>query len=136
MGKQVLFCEPFWKTYLFDLQCFCCCQQRVIEKSVYNDTKHSNFSKFVGQVRKDKLDRLKDSLKQQSSVFQIQMTDSKNNTLASFRIAQIIAKEKRAFTDKEFAKKCMMAVQRKHISREKRVIFKCQSFCKNCYLEN
>ena len=68
------------------------------------DTKHSNFSKFVRQAVKDKLDRLKDSLKQQSYVFQKQTTDSKNNTLASYRVAQIIAEEKRAFTDKEFAK--------------------------------
>ena len=74
------------------------------------DTKHSNFSKFVGQARKDKLDRLKDSLKQQSSVFQKHTTDSKNSTLANYRVAQIIAGEKRAFTDGEFAKKCMMAV--------------------------
>ena len=75
------------------------------------DTKHSNFSKFVGQARKDKLDRLKDSLKQQSSVFQKQTTDSKNNTLTSCRVAQIIAEEKRVFTDGEFAKKCVMAVE-------------------------
>ena len=75
-----------------------------------DDTKHSNFYKLVGQARKDKLDRLKDNLKQQSSVFQKQTTDSKNNTLACYREAQIIAEEKRAFTDGEFAKKCMMAV--------------------------
>ena len=69
------------------------------------DTKHSDFSKFVGQARKDKLDRLQDSLKQQSSVFQKQTTDSKNNTLASYRVAQIIsADDKKAFTDREFAK--------------------------------
>ena len=86
------------------------------------DTKHSNFSKFVGQARKDKLDRLKDSLKQQSSVFQKQTTDSKNNTLTSYRIAQIIAKEKRAFTDGEFAKKCMMAIV-ESISPENKELF-------------
>ena len=86
------------------------------------DTKHSNFSKFVGQARKDKLDRLKDSLKQQSSVFQKQTTDSKNNTLTSYRVAQIIAKEKRAFTDGEFAKKCMMAIV-ESISPENKELF-------------
>ena len=85
------------------------------------DTKHSNFSKFVGQARKNKLARLKDSLKQQSSVFQKQKTDSKNNILVSYRVAQIIAKEKRAFT--EFAKKCMMAVVESICSEKKRVIF-------------
>ena len=67
------------------------------------DTKHSSFSKFVGQATKDKLDRLKDSLKQQSYVFPKQTTDSKNNTLARYRVAQIIAEDKKAFTDGEFA---------------------------------
>ena len=86
------------------------------------DTKHSNFSKFVCQARKNKLDRLKDNFKQQSSVFQKQMTDSKNNTLASYRVAQIIAEEKRAFTDREFAKKCMMAVV-ESICPEKKELF-------------
>ena len=87
-----------------------------------DDTKHSNFSKFVSQARKDKLDPLKDNLKQQSSVFQKQTTDSKNNTLASYRVAQIIAEEKRAFTDGEFAKKCMMAVV-ESICPEKKELF-------------
>ena len=97
--------------------CLICNVSVAVSKEInikrHYDTKHSNFSKFVGQARKDKLDRLKDSLKQQSSVFQIQTTDSKNNTLASYRIAQIIAEEKKAFTDGEIAKKCMMAVRRK-----------------------
>ena len=76
----------------------------------------------MGQARKDKLDRLKDSLKQQSSVFQKQTNDSKNNTLVSYRVAQIIAEEKRAFIDGEFAKKCMMAVV-ESICPEKQELF-------------
>ena len=100
------------------------------------DTKHSNFSKFVGQVRRDKLDQLKDSLKQQSSVFQKQTTDSKSYTPASETVAQIIAENKRAFTNGKFGKKFMMAVVESICSEKKRVIFECQSFCKNCYPEN
>ena len=76
----------------------------------------------MGQARKDKLDQLKDNLKQQSSVFQKQTIDSKNNTLVSYRVAQIIAEEKRAFTDGEFAKKCMMAVV-ESICLEKKELF-------------
>ena len=73
-------------------------------KRSIEDTRHSHFSKFVGQARKDKLDQILDSLKQQSYVFPKQTTDLKNNTLASYRVAQIIsAEDKRAFTDGEFA---------------------------------
>ena len=71
---------------------------------------------------KTKLDQLKDSLKQQSSVFQKQTTDLKNNTLVSYRVAQIIAEEKRAFIDGEFTKKCMMAVV-ESICPEKQELF-------------
>ena len=76
----------------------------------------------MGQTRKDKLDRLKDSLKQQSSVFQKQTTDSKNNTFASYRVARIRAEEKRAFTDGEFAKKCILAIV-ESICPEKKELF-------------
>ena len=59
--------------------CLICNVSVVVNKEFdikrHYDTKHSNFSKFVGQARKDKLDRLKDSLKQQSSVFQKQTSD-------------------------------------------------------------
>ena len=74
------------------------------------ETKHKSFSELVGQARKDKLDRLKKGLKKQSDAFHKILTKQENNTLASYKVAQIIAKDKRAFIDGEFAKKCMMAV--------------------------
>ena len=47
------------------------------------DAKRTNFSKFTVKARKDKLSRLKNTLKQLSSVFQKQTTESKNNTFAT-----------------------------------------------------
>ena len=104
MGKQVLFVNHFGKPTCLISNVFVAVNKEFNIKRHY-DTKHSNFSKFVGQAKRDKLDRLKDSLKKQSSVFRRQTTDSKNNTLASYRVAFIIAEDKRAFTDGEFAKK-------------------------------
>ena len=50
------------------------------------------------------------TLKQQISVFQRQTIELENITLASYKAAQLIAKDKRPFTDGDFVKKCMMAV--------------------------
>ena len=59
---------------------------------------------------KNKLNQLRTTLKQQSSVFQRQTTELENITLASYKVAQLIAKDKKPFTDGNFVKKCMMAV--------------------------
>ena len=42
------------------------------------------------------------TLKQQSSVFQRQTTKLENITLACYKVAQLIAKDKRPFTDGDF----------------------------------
>ena len=68
------------------------------------------FPLFTGQTRKDRLNQLRNSLNQQSLVFQKQTIKSKNITLANYKVAKLIAEDKRPFTDREFAKKCMMAV--------------------------
>ena len=59
---------------------------------------------------KNKFNQLRTTVKQQSSVFQRQITELENITLASYKVAQLIAKDKRPFTDGDFVKKCMMAV--------------------------
>ena len=74
------------------------------------ETKHKSFSELVGQARKDKLDRLKKKSEKAKLCILKNWTKQENNTLASSKVAQIIAEDKRAFTDGEFAKKCMMAV--------------------------
>ena len=60
--------------------------------------------------QKNKLNQLRTTLKQQISVFQRQIIEFENITLASYKAAQLIAKDKRPFTDGDFVKKCMMAV--------------------------
>ena len=74
-----------------------------------DDTQHTSFSKF-SRARKNKLSRLINTLKQQSSVFQSQTTESENNTLASYKVAQLTANDKGLFTHGDFVKKCMMAL--------------------------
>ena len=51
------------------------------------DTKHTNFSTFTGQAKKNKLNQLRTTLKQQISVFQWQTIELENITLASNKVA-------------------------------------------------
>ena len=91
------------------------CNVSVAENKEFNikrlyHTKYTNFSKFTGQTRKNKFSQLRTTLKQLSSVFQRQTTKLESIILASYKVAQLIAKDKRPFTDGDFVKKCMMAV--------------------------
>ena len=70
------------------------------------DLKHTNFFKFTGQTRKNKLRHLKTA----EFCIQRQTIESENNTLASYKVVQLIAKDKGRFTDGDFVKKCMIAV--------------------------
>jgi len=56
----------------------------------------------MGQTRKTNIIE-SNSLKLQSSVFQRQTTESENNTLARYKVAQLIEKDKGPFTDGKFA---------------------------------
>ena len=60
--------------------------------------------------QKNKLNQLRTTLKQQISVFQRQTIELENISLANNKVAQLIAKDKRPFTDGDFVQKCMMAV--------------------------
>ena len=72
---------------------------------------------------KNKLNQLRTTLKQQSSVFQRQTTELENITLASYKVAQLIAKDKKPFTDGDFVKKCMMAVAETVCSEKIKLFF-------------
>ena len=61
-------------------------------------------------------------MKQQISVFQRQTIELENITLASNKIAQVIAKDKRPLTDGDFVQKCMMAVV-EAVCSEKIILF-------------
>ena len=61
-------------------------------------------------------------MKQQISVFQRQTIELENITLASNKVAQVIAKDKRPLTDGDFVQKCMMAVV-EAVCSEKIILF-------------
>ena len=91
------------------------CNQSVAVNKEFNikrhyETKHSQFSEYRGQTRKDKINRLKLCLEKQCSIFQKQNTESEKNTQESYEVAKLIAKNMKPFTDGDFVKDCLMAV--------------------------
>ena len=67
------------------------CNQSVAANKEFNikryyETKHSQFSKYRGQIRKDKINRLKLCLEKQRSIFQKQNTESEKTLRQSIRL--------------------------------------------------
>jgi hypothetical protein len=91
------------------------CQQSVSAVKEYSlkrhyDTKHATkFASLQRQVRTDKLNLLKKSLKSQQSVFKEVLEDAESYVKASYIIAQKLAKRSKRFSDGEFVKECLVA---------------------------
>uniref|UniRef100_A0A8C4UKQ9 SPIN-DOC-like zinc-finger domain-containing protein n=1 Tax=Falco tinnunculus TaxID=100819 RepID=A0A8C4UKQ9_FALTI len=104
------------------------CQNSVSVSKEYNlrrhyETQHKGkYDSLVGQVRKDKILRLKHGLttQQNTSVKQKQLNIS--SFRASYQVAKLIARTGRAFTEGEFVKECFLTVA-KEMCPEKAHLF-------------
>ena len=88
------------------------CNENVAVMKEYNIkrhyvTKHANtYKTFEGQVRKDKFQALKKSIKAQQIVFIRASRDTLSTVKLSFRISEAIAKSFRPFSNGGFIKDC------------------------------
>jgi len=72
-------------------------------------SKHSEkFDKFEEELRKKMLQEFKDSLEKRQNSFKRVANENMASVRASYRVASIIAKEGKPFTDGEFVKKCIL----------------------------
>lgn len=95
------------------------------------ETKHSqNYSQFIGKLRLDKLESLKLNLSSQQLLFQKIKHRNEAATRASFRVAELLAKRGKPFTDGEFIKLCMIRAA-EEICPEKTELFKTISLSAN-----
>ena len=89
------------------------CNETVAVMKEYNIKRHyvtkhaSTYEKFEGQVRKDKFQNLKKSIKAQQSVFRRASRDTLSNVKLSLKISEAIGKSCRPFSDGEFIKDCI-----------------------------
>jgi hypothetical protein len=64
----------------------------------------------VGDLRKHKINALKSSVKNQQNVFKVQVQSNESGVRASLRVAEILAKSGRPFTDSELVKQCALVM--------------------------
>ncbi|XP_027230682.2 general transcription factor II-I repeat domain-containing protein 2-like [Penaeus vannamei] len=103
------------------------CQEAVAVFKEYNLRRHyesrhkDKYDSLQGQMRADKLSKLKSGLLAQQNTFVCQSQLKQSSVRASFRVAQLIASSGKLFTDGEFVKKCMNAVA--EVCPEKKDVF-------------
>ena len=75
------------------------------------ETRHGGqYASLLGQVRRDKVARLKSGFAAQQSTMLRQTQMNLSSARASFKVAQLIASCGKSFSDGEFVKKCLNAV--------------------------
>jgi hypothetical protein len=97
-----------------DIKALCLiCNDTIAVLKEYNiqrhyETKHSSrYSQFTGQLRTEKFEKLQKNLSSMQFVFKKKVAENEAATRASFRVAHILAKKGKPFTDGELIKKCL-----------------------------
>uniref|UniRef100_A0A8C8SQM6 SPIN-DOC-like zinc-finger domain-containing protein n=1 Tax=Pelusios castaneus TaxID=367368 RepID=A0A8C8SQM6_9SAUR len=104
------------------------CQDLVAVFKEYNlrrhyETRHKDkYDCLVGQVRKDKILKLKNGLTTQQNAFVKQKQLNISSLRASFQVAKLIARTGRPFVEGEFVKECLLSVA-KEMCPEKADLF-------------
>ncbi|XP_042306980.1 general transcription factor II-I repeat domain-containing protein 2A-like [Sceloporus undulatus] len=104
------------------------CQGTVAVFKEYNLHQHyqmhhkDTYDGFVGQVRKDKISKLKTSLASQQNILVKQKQQNISSMRASYEIAQAIASAGKSFTEGEFVKDCLL-IAAKAMCPEKADVF-------------
>ncbi|KAB0803132.1 hypothetical protein PPYR_00102 [Photinus pyralis] len=94
------------------------CKNSVAIAKEYNvkrhyETQHPSFTKFTGELRKQKMLSLKRELIGQQAMFTKPIQDSETATEVSYEISQMIAKRSRPFNDGDFVKECIEIAAKK-----------------------
>ena len=96
--------------------------KKYILRRHYEFRHKDKYDSLRGQMRADKLSKLKIGLLAQQNIFVRQTQVNQSAVRASFRIAQLIASSGKPFTGGEFVKKCMNAVV-EEVCPEKKDVF-------------
>lgn len=94
------------------------CKNSVAIAKEYNvkrhyETQHPSFTKFTGELRKQKMLSLKRELIGQQAMFTKPIQDSETATEVSYEISRMIAKRSRPFNDGDFVKECLEIAAKK-----------------------
>lgn len=91
------------------------CNESISVLKEYNmkrhySSKHTTQHTLTGQLRKDKIQKLKSNLDKQQQMFNKQRTQLDNVVKASFIVSSKIAKSLKPFAEGEFVKECLLEI--------------------------
>ncbi|XP_074033766.1 general transcription factor II-I repeat domain-containing protein 2-like [Leptinotarsa decemlineata] len=94
------------------------CKNSVAIAKEYNvkkhyETQHPSFTKFTGELKKQKMLSLKREIIGQQAMFTKPIQDSETATEVSYEISRMIAKRSRPFNDGDFVKECIEIAAKK-----------------------
>ena len=92
------------------------CKESISALKEYNikrhyETKHEReYNTIQGQFRKDKIIELKRNLAKQHQIFRNFGCQSESSVKASYKVAEIIAKKSKPYSDGEYIKECLISI--------------------------
>lgn len=118
--EQRQFNDEWTRLYFMDMfngksVCLICRESLSVMKE-YNcrrhyETKHAAaYNQLQGELRKQKIDHLKKNLSAEQSFFTMKFQEPKSFTRASCKVAHLIARSSRPFSDGDFIKECLESI--------------------------
>lgn len=92
------------------------CREIITNIKEYNCRRHyelkhsSTYNIFTEELRNTKIEELKNGISAEKNIFSKQFIENKTFTRSSCKVAQIIARSSRSFSDGEFVKECIKSI--------------------------
>ena len=87
-------------------------------KRHYDALHQHKYDKTVGKLREDSVEKLRNSLGVQQSVFKKLLEENENAITASYVVAEKVARFSKPFTDAEFARECVQDVAKLMVPKQ------------------
>uniref|UniRef100_A0AAQ4RIH8 SPIN-DOC-like zinc-finger domain-containing protein n=1 Tax=Gasterosteus aculeatus aculeatus TaxID=481459 RepID=A0AAQ4RIH8_GASAC len=106
--------EYFFKEVKEKCVCLICNETVAVMKESnvrrHYETKHPTFTSYTAAEREDKVQHMAANLQAQQQYFYPANNTQENATIASYEVAQLIARRGKAFSDGDFVKQCLIKV--------------------------
>lgn len=106
--------EYFFKEVKEKCVCLICNETVAVMKESnvrrHYETKHPTFTSYTAAEREDKVQHMAANLQAQQQYFYPANNTQENATIASYEVAQLIARRGKAFSDGDLVKQCLIKV--------------------------
>ena len=103
------------------------CRKNISASKLFSVKRHyetlyeAKYAEFIGKSRENLVTKLKSSLFGQQNIFTKFVAQNEKSVIASYVIAEKIARSARSFTDSEFVRECMQEVEKVMLPHKSRL---------------